>query len=108
MEIFHTRALSAARAESGERYHEFLRKTTLSAGLYRLPAGGDDPQTPHASDEVYIVVAGRATIRVGDEYEAVTAGSVIYVERGVDHEFHSIEEELEVLVFFAPPEPETS
>lgn len=105
MEIFHTRGLSEARAASGERYHEFLRKPTLSVGLYRLGAGSDDPQTPHASDEVYIVVSGRATIRVGDEHEVVEPGSVVFVERGVDHEFHSIEEELEVLVFFAPAEP---
>jgi quercetin dioxygenase-like cupin family protein len=34
----------------------------------------------------------------------VHAGSIIYVAKNMDHHFHSIEEELTVLVFFAPAE----
>jgi mannose-6-phosphate isomerase-like protein (cupin superfamily) len=40
---------------------------------------------------------------VADEDGPVRAGSVVYVAAGVDHRFHSIEEDLEVLVFWAPP-----
>jgi mannose-6-phosphate isomerase-like protein (cupin superfamily) len=86
------------------RYTEFIRSPSLSVGIYRLRAGDVDPQTPHSEDEVYHVVAGSAQIQVGDEHEAVTAGTVIYVAAGVDHRFHSIEENLTVLVFFAPAE----
>jgi quercetin dioxygenase-like cupin family protein len=43
-------------------------------------------------------------MRVGDEDRAVGAGSIIYVAANVEHRFHSIEEELKVLVFFAPAE----
>jgi mannose-6-phosphate isomerase-like protein (cupin superfamily) len=63
-----------------------------------------DPQLPHAEDEVYYVVSGRATIQVAEEQQAVQAGSIIYVEAMVEHRFHTIEEDLTLLVFFAPAE----
>jgi quercetin dioxygenase-like cupin family protein len=89
---------------SREQYLEFLRVPSLSVGLYVLPAGATDPQQPHTEDEVYHVVGGRASIRVGAEDRAVEAGKVVFVEAGVDHRFYDIEEDLRVLVFFAPAE----
>ena len=94
--------LLEAHAEAGRPYHEFLRVPSMSAGLYRLPAGGADPQSPHAEDELYWVLSGRARIRVGDEDRSVTAGSAVFVAAAVPHRFHSIEEDLLVLVVFAP------
>jgi len=73
-------------------------------GLYVLPAGGVDPQSPHTEDEVYYVVSGKAQIQVADESRAVQAGLMVYVAKNVEHRFHSIEEELTVIVFFAPAE----
>jgi mannose-6-phosphate isomerase-like protein (cupin superfamily) len=72
--------------------------------VYELPAGGTDPQSPHTEDEVYYVVKGKAMIRVAEEDRAVQAGSVVYVAKNVKHRFHSIEQDLTVLVFFAPAE----
>jgi mannose-6-phosphate isomerase-like protein (cupin superfamily) len=71
-----------------------------------MPAGGTDPQKPHREDEMYYVVRGRAHMRVGNEDSEVSAGSVIFVEAEAEHRFHDIQEELEVLVFFAPAERE--
>ena len=76
----------------------------MSAGVYVLPAQGNDPQKPHNQDEVYYVVRGRARMQVGAEDRAVAAGSVIFVEAHLEHRFHEIQEELVVLVFFAPAE----
>ena len=73
-------------------------------GLYVLPAGGTDPQSPHTEDGVYYVVSGRGKIKVADEDRAVQAGSIVYVAKNVEHRFHSVEEELRVIVFFAPAE----
>jgi len=101
---FELEELARARRASGRRYYEFLRVPALSMGLYGLPAGGEDPQTPHAEDEVYQVVRGRATLSVAGEDRPVGPGSVVFVAAGVEHRFHSIEEDLEVLVFFAPAE----
>ena len=94
------------RKPSGKRYLEFLRVPAMSAGLYVLPAGGNDPQSPHKEDEMYYVVRGRARMKAGSEDQAVTEGSVIFVAAAVEHRFYDITEELVVLVFFAPAESE--
>ena len=94
------------RQQSGKRYLEFLRVAAMSAGVYVLPAGGTDPQSPHKEDEMYYVVRGRARMQAGTEDQAVSEGSVIFVAAGIEHRFYDITEELMVLVFFAPSESE--
>ena len=94
------------RKQSGKRYLEFLRIPALSAGIYVLPAGSTDLQSPHKEDEVYYVVRGRARMRAGSEDQVVSEGSVIFVAAGVEHRFYEITEELTILVFFAPAESE--
>lgn len=76
----------------------------LSVGLYVLPAGGVDDQKPHAEDEVYYAVRGRALFRVNDADHAVKPGSLLYVPARVPHHFHDIADELVLVVFWAPPE----
>jgi mannose-6-phosphate isomerase-like protein (cupin superfamily) len=104
MQAFELAQLISERASSNKLYLEFLKVPDLSLGLYVLPAGGTDPQSPHTEEEIYYVVSGRAQILVGNENRAVQAGSIVYVAKNVAHRFHSIEEELTVLVFFAPAE----
>lgn len=104
MEAYELEELRRALGASGRLYHEFIRTHDLSVGLYVLPAGATDPQSPHTEDEVYYVVSGRAQIRVGDEDREVRAGSVVFVGADVEHRFHDIEEELVVLVMFGPAE----
>src|ERR687895_2569457 len=104
MEASDLTRLLAGHDFSKEPYLEFLRIPSLSVGLYVLPAGATDPQRPHTEDEVYHVVGGRASIRVGAEDRAVEAGTVVFVEAGVEHRFYAIEEDLKVLVFFARAE----
>lgn len=104
MRAFELADLLAAQRSSDRLYHEFLREPALSMGLYVLPAGGTDPQQPHTEDEVYYIARGRGMITVGEEHRAVTAGSVVYVPARVEHRFHSVAEELQILVFFAPAE----
>jgi quercetin dioxygenase-like cupin family protein len=104
MEAFEREQLGQEHAALGKLYLEFLRVASLSMGLYVLPAGGIDPQSPHTEDEIYYIVAGQATIVVGEQEREVRPGSIIYVAANVPHHFHSIREELQVLVFFAPAE----
>jgi mannose-6-phosphate isomerase-like protein (cupin superfamily) len=94
------------REQSAKRYLEFLRVPAMSAGIYVLPAGGTDTQSPHQEDELYYVVRGRARMRAGSEDQAVSEGSAIFVAAGVEHRFYEITEELTLLVFFAPAESE--
>ena len=104
MEPISLEALRERHRERGDSYLEFLRESSMSAGLYRIPAGEPDPQTPHAEDEVYVVTAGRASIEIDGETYPVEEGDVVFVEREVDHRFTDVEEDLETLVLFAPPE----
>lgn len=97
-------AIDQQRVLSGNLYREFLRVPAMSAGLYVLPAGANDPQRPHHDDEMYYVVRGRARFRADDEDREVSAGSVLFVAAEVEHRFYDIAEELAVLVFFAPAE----
>ena len=92
------------RAKAGKLYREFLRVPAMSAGLYVLPAGGSDPQQPHDEDEMYYVIRGRGRFQAGDQDEAISAGSTLFVAAEVEHKFHDITEELAVLVFFAAAE----
>jgi len=98
--------LSRQRSEKGKLYLEFLRVPAMSAGVYVLPKGATDPQKPHREDEMYYVVRGRARMQIGSDHAEVGTGSVIFVEAELEHRFYDIEEELEVLVFFAPAEQE--
>ena len=104
MDAFEMAELVAWREQTGELYREFLRRPSMSLGLYVLDAGADDPQSPHDEDEVYYVVAGRAAITVAGERRDVVAGSVVFVPAGAEHRFHDIAERLELLVVFAPAE----
>jgi len=104
MQAYELADIISQRVDSNKLYLEFLKVPDLSMGLYVLPAGGVDPQSPHTEDEVYYVVSGRAQIKVADEDRSVQAGSIVYVAKNVEHRFHSIEEELTVIVFFAPAE----
>jgi len=90
---------------TGEATHfaEHLRWDTLSVGTYSIPAGGRDDQGPHAEDEVYVVTGGRARITVGGRAVDLRPGAVVAVPARAEHRFHDIEEDLSLLVFFAPP-----
>ncbi|MBM3264202.1 MAG: cupin domain-containing protein [candidate division Zixibacteria bacterium] len=97
--------LRTQQAAQGRLYLEFLRIPTLSMGLYVLKAGTADPQTPHTRDETYYVVKGNGMFRVADEERSVQTGSVLFVRAGVEHRFHSITEDMEILVFFEESRP---
>ncbi len=88
-------------------YAEFLRVPAMSCGVYVLQAGDEDKQRPHNEDEIYYVVSGAAHMKVIVENQpaqdrAITAGDIIFVKAHEEHRFHSITQELVLLVVFAP------
>ena len=99
--FYHLKTLKGQRSESGRMYLSFLDVEAMSAGLYEIAAGDEDPQSPHGRDEIYVIMSGQARIRVDGETRPATKGSVIYVARGVSHRFEDIKEDLTVLVIFA-------
>jgi mannose-6-phosphate isomerase-like protein (cupin superfamily) len=104
MIAFELTDLVQERDRIGKLYHEFLRVSSMSVGLYHLLAGQSDPQQPHDEDELYYVAKGRGKIRVADKDRDVQAGSAVFVAAHVEHRFHSISEDMDILVFFAPAE----
>lgn len=103
-QAFEVAQLLDARAKGGRPYLEFLRVPQLSAGLYVLPVGAVDGQHPHTEDELYLVLSGRGQLLVGEESRPVGPGSLCFVRAQAPHAFHSITEELRLLVVFGPAE----
>ncbi len=102
---FEIAELLRQRSASQEPYLAFLDVPTLSLGVYVLPHDAVDQQSPHDRDEVYYVLSGRAQFQIGEgdsaESQPVQSGSVLFVKAQVPHRFHTITEDLEILVFFA-------
>ena len=87
-------------------YLEFLNVPALNCGVYALAAGSKDMQAPHDEDEVYLVLSGKARMRLGNEDRSVGPGSLLYVSATTEHSFFEIEEDMTLLVFFAATPPE--
>jgi mannose-6-phosphate isomerase-like protein (cupin superfamily) len=104
MEAFELEEVLVEHGTKDKLYYEFLRVPALSMGLYVLPAESADPQQPHGEDEVYFIASGHGMIQIDGVDRPVRPGSIVYVPATVDHRFHSITEDLEILVFFAPAE----
>ena len=86
------------------RYVEYDRRPGLSAGVYTVRAGHDDPQRPHAEDEIYVVVAGDGAIVIAGERHELRVGSMVSVPREVEHSFVDVTADLVLAVVFGPPE----
>jgi mannose-6-phosphate isomerase-like protein (cupin superfamily) len=91
-----------AHAAQDNRYLQFLTVPSMSLGLYILSAGATDLQTPHLEDEIYYIVSGRGRLSAGDRDYPAEPGSILFVAKEIEHKFHDIEEDLHILVFFAP------
>jgi mannose-6-phosphate isomerase-like protein (cupin superfamily) len=92
-------------------YFEFLRVPALSCGIYQLAVGAKDLQAPHDEDEVYVVISGRARVRLAETEREVGPGSILYVRATEEHSFIDIIEDMTLLVFFGsggPPDPQAS
>jgi mannose-6-phosphate isomerase-like protein (cupin superfamily) len=84
-------------------WSSFAARKCLSV-FTRFPPGGDDLQHPHYADEVYIALGGQAALEIEGEDHEVSAGSIVSVDRGREHKFREVTDDLSVLVVFAPPE----
>jgi mannose-6-phosphate isomerase-like protein (cupin superfamily) len=85
----------------GERYATAMAHGSMSLGLY-APVG-QDPQTPHSQDEVYIVRSGSAEFVVAGTRDPCTTGDVLFVAAGVEHRFESLSPDFSAWVVFWGP-----
>ena len=97
-QVFDLDGIKARLTGEEVQYLEFLNVPALSCGLYHLPAGSTDMQAPHDDDEVYLVLSGKARMRLGEEERDVGPGSLLYVGATLEHSFFEIQEDMTLLV----------
>ena len=93
--------LAALPAED-DRYAIALEHGTLEVGVYA--PRGEDPQSPHTRDEVYVVVHGRGLFRRGDTVAPFGPGDLLFVPAGETHRFERFSDEFAAWVIFYGPE----
>ena len=75
---------------------------TLEVEMYS-PVG-EDRQTPHDRDEVYVVARGTASFFDGESRYPVEAGEFLFVAAGQPHRFESFSSDFAVwVIFYGPP-----
>lgn len=79
-----------------------MRHGTMSVEVY-APTG-EDRQSPHWQDELYIVIAGQADFVRGDERVAVKPQDLLFVPAGEVHRFEAMSEGFATWVVFWGPD----
>jgi mannose-6-phosphate isomerase-like protein (cupin superfamily) len=86
---------------SRETVARLFERDDVSVVLY-VPKDTDS-QTPHARDELYIVISGHGTLRRGSELVRFSPGDVLFVGANVPHKFESFSGDFRTwAVFFGP------
>ena len=86
----------------GQRYIELFRHGTLAIELYA--PRGNDPQTPHTRDELYVIISGQGRFRCGANETTFGPGDVLFVPAGEEHRFVEFGDDFATWVFFYGPE----
>ena len=84
------------------RAHIGLRHGAMWTLLYA--PRGQDPQTPHTQDEIYIVQSGTGVFDKAGEKRPFGPGDVIFVEAGVEHRFEGFSDDFAAWAVFWGPE----
>ena len=97
--------LAEARARipgpAGEHSVSLLQRGTLNVKL-SLPVAPNQ-QTPHAQDEVYVIIRGRGILVHDAKRDAFESGDLLFVAAGTEHRFEDFSEDLAVWVVFYGP-----
>jgi hypothetical protein len=94
-------ALALGPPEPGKLAVPVFRRGMLEVEIY-APAG-EDRQTPHERDEVYVVARGAGTFWDGESRRPVEPGTFLFVAAGQAHRFETFSTDFAVWVFFYGP-----
>jgi mannose-6-phosphate isomerase-like protein (cupin superfamily) len=94
--------LAAMPGPDRDHYAILLEHGTLEVGFYA--PRGNDPQTPHTRDELYVVMQGSGRFLNGDQRIEFGPGDVLFVPAGRKHRFEHFTDDLTLWVVFYGPE----
>ena len=95
------RALQSVRESDDGLYGVLLENGSMELGFYK-PIGNDE-QSPHDQDEIYIVQTGHGDFVCGDERILFQPGDALFVAAGVDHRFTDFSDDFAAWVIFYGP-----
>ncbi len=95
-------ALARVPGPAGECSAVLFEHGTLQVKLYA--PRGHDPQTPHARDELYVVVQGSGMFFDGERRRPFEPGSVLFAAAGRPHRFEDFTDDFAVWVIYFGPE----
>ena len=87
---------------AGEHSVSVLQRGSLTLKLsFPVPP---NQQTPHAQDEIYLIMRGRGVLWHEGKRDTFEPGDVMFVAAGTEHRFEDFTEDLAVwVVFYGPP-----
>jgi len=92
----------AALPASGLRFATVFEHGSLQVEMY---APRDrDLQTPHARDEVYVVISGSGWFVNGGQRYRFGPGDFLFVPAGIDHRFEEFSDDFATWVIFYGPD----
>ena len=95
-------ALERIPTTEGKRFASVFSHGTLEVEFYA--PRGDDHQTPHSRDEVYVVISGSGKFLSAGSRCPFGPGDFLFVPAGVEHRFETFTADLAVWVIFYGPE----
>ena len=83
-----------------EVFKTFVRGEKLSMGIQILRKGDDYGEPAHKNGEVYYIVKGNATLKIGKKNYDVSSGMAMHIPPKVHHRFYNVKKELVFLFIF--------
>jgi quercetin dioxygenase-like cupin family protein len=73
--------------------------------VFTIPVGGKSSLDEHAHDHGVLIMHGRARVMLGETYEDVQAGDVVYIPSMERHQFENLGDEPFSFLCIIPPKP---
>jgi len=96
------KAVKKALTAHNESFILAFERGELEVELYE--PRGEDKQTPHTRDEVYMVVKGTGNFICDGETKPFVEGDALFAPASADHRFLEFTDDLSVWVIFYGPE----
>ena len=83
-----------------EDFRRILETENITLGIWKIEVGESDIQTPHERDEVYIILSGKAKLKIEGKVFEVSPNKIFFVKRDTEHNFFGIVEDVELIYAF--------